>query len=422
MSVNLNTTSSGITEPTRNKYRYTASFEIVINNESVVLDPMYIRSIVIDYDYKKNSMPLIYITASIDDRIIKKMLENQDTAVIVFTIKRFVANAEIPVKSIVKIDYIKDTFTYFLPDNLNLHSVVEPSEDLNDVTGANFTTTTIGLLSLDLVNKNKKTLNGIINKTPVMSLVYNLLSDRKLVIEQFKYNTMLNGIILPPLESKSKTIKYLNSLSCFYDTSYRYFMDFDATYMLSSAGTKIPKKGESISEVIIKINKYTENDPKIEGMDIDNDSKVYRIFVSDEDSEKLDNKMIDRSYSTILAQGTSPSTTEKTNLKTNEKSVIVKKRSTIRVPNDNLTLLKNIKTDMDNSMVTINVTKSNIDMSIFTINKTYYIETSETYGTEYSGKYLLVRKRELYIREDNDFSADVMLTFNKIADSAVSVK
>jgi hypothetical protein len=421
-TTNINAAAVGATQTTRNKYRYTASFQLVIDNESTELDPMYIKSIVIDYDYKKNTMPLIYLTVSIDDRIIKKLVQSKDTAVIIFNIKRFVANSEIPAESIVKVDYIKDTFTYFLPDTLSNYSVTEPSQDLDDVTGQNFTTTTLGLLSLDLVNKNKKTMNGVVNKTPIMSLVYNLLSDRKLIFEQFKYNKILNGIIIPPLESKAKMIKYLNSLNCFYDTSYRYFMDFDVTYLISTSGNKIQRKGEKISEVILKINKYTENDQKIEGMDIDETNKVYRIYVGDQDCEKLDNKLIDRSYSTIVAQGTSPNTTTKTDLNVSDKSVISKKRTTIRVPNDNTTLLKNMKADMDNSMVTITVTKSDLDMSIFTINKAFYIEASETYGSEYSGKYLLVRKRELYIREDEDFSASVMLTFNKIADSKVAVK
>ena len=431
MPTSFSTSSAGSTQTITNKYRYEATFELVLDSEtSTTLDPMYIKTIIIDYDYKKNTMPLIYLTVTLDNKILWQMVNNKDTAVVIFTIRRFIANTNNENKTSagdlnpndIKTDYIKDRFIYFVPDNLNLREVNDDGQDMDSASGTNFVTTTIGLLSLDLVNKNKKTLNGIINDTPMMSLVYNLLSDRDLLMEQFKYNTVLDGIVLPPLDSKAKTFNYLNQLSCFYDTKYRYFMDFDTTYFLSSSGKKIPKKNDKINDIIISIERLDENDPKLEGMDIDYESLVYRIHIGDSNSEKIDNTLINRSYSTIVAQGTSPGTSVSADLNTATETVITKKRSTIRVPNDNTTLVNNIKNEMDNSMKTILVTKGDLDMSIFTINKSYYVDASATYGAEYNGEYLLTRKREIYIREDDTFSADVALTLNKIANSEVQVK
>ena len=408
------------TETIKNKYRYDAIFQFVLDNESTDLDSKYIKSIIIDFDYKKNTMPLIYITISMDNKIILKMLQNQDKGTIVFTIRRYISNNNY--QNTIKSNYIKNNFIYFIADNLNIREANDDSEDLNSASGTNYVTTTIGLLPLDLVNINKKSLNCIINKTPMMSLIYNILSDRSLVMEQLQYNTILDGIILPPLDSKAKLLKYLNNLSCFYDTSYRYFMDFDTTYFLSSSGKKIPKIGEDISDIIINISRLDETDAKLEGMEIDYENRSYILYIGDGFSEKIDNKLIDRSYNTIVAQGTSLKTTQSANLNISQNSVITKKRSTIRLPNDNTTLLNNIKSDMNNSMTTIMVSKSDIDMSIFTINKKYFIKATDTYGDSYNGEYLLIRKREIYIREDDTFTGDVALTFNKLSDSLINIK
>lgn len=408
------------TEIVKNKYRYDAIFQFVLDNESTDLDSKYIKSIIIDFDYKKNTMPLIYLTISIDNKIILKMLQNQDKGTIVFTIRRYISNNNY--QNTIKSNYIKNNFIYFIADNLNIREANDDGQDINSASGTNFVTTTIGLLPLDLVNINKKSLNCIVNKTPMMSLIYNLLSDRSLIMEQLQYNTILNGIILPPLDSKAKLLKYLNNISCFYDTSYRYFMDFDTTYFLSSSGKKIPKIGEDISDIIINITRLDETDAKLEGMEIDYENKSYILYIGDGFSEKIDNKLIDRSYNTIVAQGTSLNSTQSAKLNTSQNSIITKKRFTIRLPNDNTTLLNNIKSDMNNSKTTIMVSKSDIDMSIFTMNKKYFIKATDAYGDSYNGEYLLIRKREIYIREDDTFTGDVALTFNKLSDSSINIK
>ena len=52
------------------------------------------------------------------------------------------------------------------------------------------------------------------------------------------------------------------------------------------------------------------------------------------------------------------------------------------------------------------------------MNKEYIIRADDAYGDEtYNGRYLLTRKRELYIRDDNTFTMDVMLLFKKVPNS-----
>ena len=45
----------------------------------------------------------------------------------------------------------------------------------------------------------------------------------------------------------------------------------------------------------------------------------------------------------------------------------------------------------------------------------FIVKADDVYNTEaYNGRYILTRKRELYIREDENFSMNTMLLFEKV--------
>lgn len=401
-----------------NKYKYIASLKVLINKETVEVDPMYIKSIVIDYDYINYNMPLIYLTVTLDNILILKLLDNQDTATIMFNIQRYIMDDPMQIK----VDYIKDEFIYFISDNLNIRNAgAKEGQTASEPDGNNFTTTTIGLMSLKLVNNNKKTTSGVVNKTTMMSLAYHIIGgELPLIMEPFKYNKTLNGIILPPLDSKAQTIKYLNNLSCFYDTQYRYFMDFDAVYLISTSGTKVPKKNDKLNDVLITLSSFLENDSKIQGMILDTQNNMYKIYISDGDCEKIDNKISDKSFTKVVATSVD-GTTSSIDLTSSKNKKIISKSSSIRLANDNTAILKNMQSTIDNSTVTLVVTKTDIDSSVLSINKRYIVEATEVYGDAYNAEYLLNRKRELYIREDENLIMDTILTLNKIGDSNVKI-
>jgi hypothetical protein len=72
---------------------------------------------------------------------------------------------------------------------------------------------------------------------------------------------------------------------------------------------------------------------------------------------------------------------------------------------------------LNTSAIQLLVQKVDIDSSKFTINKEYIIKADDAYNTElYNGRYILVRKRELYVREDDNFTMNVMLLFRKVSD------
>lgn len=418
MPSTINASASDAAQTITNEYRYTATFTLVLSDESIELNPMYIKSIIVDYNYTAdNTMPLIYLTITLDNKIIYKLLDNLDTGLITFNIQRYVKNSDMPIYE----DYIKDEFVYFMSNDLNLRRENQNQEvESDDMSGTNFTVITIGLMALRHVNNNKKTLNGVIKRAPMMSLIYYLIGDDvPVLMEKFQHNMILKNIVVPPLESKNKLIKYLNDISAFYDTSYMYFMDFDVVYFMSTSGTMIAKKGDEMNDVIITLLKFNSMDAKYQGMTIDTDNKAYRLNIPDDYAKKADNKVVDKSYKTVVATGTDQKSV-KSAVDTSTAEYMKEKRSMIRIPNDNHAIVNNIISDINNSATTIVIQKTDLDSQVLTPNKRYMIDAAETYGVKYSGQYLLSRKREIYIREDDTFTMDTILTLNKIATSGIN--
>ena len=383
-------------------YKYTASLTYILDNKVYDIETTSIRTIAIDYDYDHMNMPMIFMTLGIYQSLANKMLLHQDTGIFILDIKRCISNSDMP--DLYR-DYISDKFIYFITGNIDTDNIVEISEDAPD----DDTIVTVGLLSLDHVNKNKKVVNGIINGK-LSSAMYYLTSHLPIVMEPPTNNITLENTILPPVNSVAKSLEYLNSINVFYNTPYRFFIDFEHTYLISSSGKAIKSKGEQISSVIITVHHEDTADAKIQGMVTNKSQALYEIYANSKDCEISDVGLSDKSYSTTSG------TLNKTTLSTvSTGSGIVGKTKTIRISNDNSGLLDNIATSIDQSAIQILIQKTDIDSSILTMNKEYIIRTDGVYnGDTYNGKYLLTRKRELYIRDNETFTMSTMLLFKKV--------
>lgn len=389
-------------------YKYTANLTYILDGKVHEIETTSIRTIAIDCNYDQMNMPMIFMTLGIYQSLANTMILHQDTGLFILDIKRCVSNSDMPD---LYSDYIYDKFIYFIAGNIDSENTVELEEDALD----DDTTVTIGLLSLDHVNKNKKTVNGIINGK-LSSAMYYLTGHLPIVIEPPTTNVTLENVILPPVNSVNKSLEYLNSINVFYNTPYRFFIDFDQAYLISSSGRAVKAKGENISSVMITIRHEDEAESMIQGMTTNRSQALYEIIASSKDCEISDNALSEKSYSKISATNTSGSSTKTTLSTVSSGSSITPKTKTIRISNDNAGLLNNLATSIDQSAVQILVQKTDIDSSVLTMNKEYIIRADEASynGNTYNGRYLLTRKRELYIRDDTTFTMDVMLLFKKV--------
>lgn len=398
--------------PSPNIYKYTATMKFLVGEDVHEVDFYSIKTIVIDSNYTEMNMPMIFVTASIDRKVVDLMIKNQDTGTVILDIKRCISNSDMPD---LYTDYIVDKFVYFIPDDIN-------KNDDQDFEGQNegredlFKLVTFGLLCLDHVNNNKKVLNGVFTGK-LSSIMYYLTSHLSILIEPPSSNKYMSNIFIPPQNSVARSLEYLNNLQVFYTTPYRFFIDFDCAYLLSTTGKAVKKKGETISDVLITLKASYDPASKVQGMIVDEDQQMYKIEIGAIDVELADNHISDKSYTKIVATDTSGSSQNTSLSNKTTGSVVNTKTKAIRVANGNTGLLNQMKTDLDNSAIQILVQKTDIDSQVLTMNKEYTIKADEVYGkSDYNGRYLLIRKRELYIREDNNFSMSTMLLFKKVED------
>lgn len=388
-------------------YKYTASATFIDGSDVYDLETVNIRTIAIDCNYNDLNMPMIFMTLGIYKSLANKMIMKQDSAIFILNIKRAITNSDMPN---LYSDYINDKFIYFITGDIDEGTLVELEEDAPD----DDTTVTVGLLCQDHVNKNKKPVNGII-KGNLSSAMYYLTGHLPIVIEPPTNNIALENKIIPPLNSVAKSIEYLNSIHVLYNTPYRFFIDFDQAYLISSSGNGVKVRGDNINTVLITILHEDEYDAKIQGMTTNKSQELYDVLVSHKDCQLCDNTLSNKSFSKVTATNTSGNSTNATSATKSSSSNVTSKTRTIRVSNDNDGLLQNMVTKMDQSAIQILVQKTDVDSAAFSMNREYIIRAEEAYNTDaYNGRYLLVRKRELYIRDDDTFTVNVMLLLQKV--------
>lgn len=393
-----------IYSPNQNLYLYKANIRYVLNNETIEIDPLNIKSILIDYDYSALNMPMIFVTLNISQELLDVMIENQNAGTILFDMNRSVGNSDVPE---LFTRYISDEFLYF---------VTEGDNDKLDETQTHQVTTTIGLLSLNCINNNKKSISGVVSCNQITMLYY-LLSHMPVVIEPPRSNKVIENMILPPVNSIAKMLQYLNSVNTFYTTQYRFFIDFDCTYLLSSSGKAVLKDTDKINTILFVLKNEYDDDGKTIGMKIDSSKSIYEIFIDEDDYEISDDHISEKSFSKVLAANASGEVFKK-DIYTSEESVLVNtKYKSIRLMNDNNTLLDNFTSSIKSSSIQFLIEREYIDSSVITPNKEYIIRGDEVYNSEvYDGRYLLTRKRDVFVRDSDTFISSTMMMLSKVSD------
>lgn len=399
---------------TDNIYKYQANGYYVLGQEKYRIDYTNIKSIVIDHDFDNNNMPLIYVIMNLSSKIIDMIIRNKEQGVFILNIQKCIDNSDMPD---LWTDYINDTFLYFLTEDIN-------KTDSRDYENANegredvYKEITVGMLSQKLVNNNKKTVNGILKCNNMASAVaYVIGKNRPIVMEPFEYNQALNSVFLPPKNSVAKSIEYLNALRTFYNTQYRYYMDFDVSYLLSSRGKAVPRKGDKINTVMVILRNDYNSASKLQGMSIDETNLYYKVEIPGTNAEIADYRDKSKKYVKLRYTDTSGDNDEFVIKEKQAGDNYASKTSHVRAPNDNVNLLTNAEKF---SRLYIAVNKTDLDCSVFTPNKRYSINTDEVYiGCDYSGDYLLRRKRELYYKStettsDSKLTLSTMLYFEKV--------
>lgn len=383
-------------------YKYKIKLIYMIDNKEYILDHKNIHNLLIDYDYDNKNRPTLFMKVSIDKNILDDMIKNKDTNTITLVINKYNTLSEFHIEE----EYIKSQFIYFLSEELNYQKDLDYEGTEKD-TEDKFKVINLGMMKKELIDNNKVLINDVIRDTDMMNIVYKHLSHMNILIEPFVNQKPIKHFIIPPITSITSFIEYMNNYNNLYNTKYRLFFDHNRTYLLSSSGNSVKAKDEDYFSVIININNTITDDSKNQGMYTDNFTNSYIIDMDTNDIEIYKDKNIELSRNTLIGVD-NEGNIKKTSISNNS----IEKVKIERITNNNLEKIDQIKEDISSNTI-INIHKVDLDSSVITINKQYivknYINLRENDGT-----YLLSRKREIYIREGDDFILSAILTLKKI--------
>ena len=387
-------------------YKYQVEIQFILNNKSYELRNGTIKNIVIDHDYDNKNMPIIFCQMTIDLAMYKTILENENNGKFLLIIKKKENNSNM------KTTYIKGQFKYFIPTNRNEWNTEFVNKSGNE-TQANtaYKETVVGLMSEDIINNNSKMFNGIYSNTTSFSLVQLATKDMKMVIEPFKNNYKLDQFVVPPMESINDFLSFVNDNYPFYDTPYRYFIDFNQTYLISSSGNYIDKNDTDYKSINIDINNRILTDDD-EGVIKNTDNNSYYIntyLTSTSLKVNIYLEYILNLLNTIDVEGIKNE--ELLQLNRDDNTGINKRYNFRRV--NNIDTTTQIKNDIENSIVSLSLSKANVDTSILTPNKIYIVNNFKD-NKKYNGKYILTKKRDIFNGQTNYFESVTSIELKRI--------
>ena len=369
-----------------------------------------VKAIIVENDYKKNIMPIIYMKLRLQPSIYNAMVPQQGLGKMflkLYRIRNKGATSSAPKK------VIYDEFDYYMTDDPNAYRKLDT---INEERGIPYKECIIGLIKIDSQKQNQRTFEGVYKNTDALTLVQSATSELKMVMQPFDYNKRYDKFVCPTITSIAQFITYLNNDAKFYKGSYVYYMDFEKTYLRSNDGSYIDAKDGDLKYVAFDIRDLTGYQSIATGMIEDPGQDAYIIYVSGTDAQII----IDRVTSNII--GNIDSVSGKDGSKIQAARV-----DTSRITNISTAGSMNMKTSDDRNAAsylatrvaensdTMVITKIDMDSRVFTPNKQYLLCNYED-NPKYCGVYYMIGKKEIYLRNGNQMSCQLTLTFKKCAD------
>lgn len=371
-----------------------------------------IKYIIIEHDYRKSIMPVIYMKVNLIPSVYNKMVPEQGKSKLylkLYRTKRKGSTSSAPKK------VIYDEFDYFMTDDPNGFKKLDT---IGEEKGVAFKQCFIGLIKLDLQRNNQRSFEGVYKDTNMASLVQSATSHMKMIIQPFVNNKTFKSFVCPTINSVGQFIAYLNSKQSFYNGSYTYFMDFDKTYLRSNDGSYIDAKDGDMRYVAFDIRDLTANQSLTSGMVEDPEQDAYIIYVAAQDAEITIDRITSSAIGTVNAVDTGTGDyLQVSNVNTSSITNIGTADSTFMHISVDPNGAKNFTTRVAENSNTMMITKVDMDSRVFTPNKQYLLCNYED-NPKYCGVYYMVDKKEIYLRNGNQMSCQMTITLKKSADFA----
>ena len=237
-----------------------------------------IRKLFIDHNFVESNMPTMYCMLNVDKSLFDKIVLGAKTDTVVLTVYKSNISTNAETKEIVYTGVCE----YFLNHDINYNKDIDYSDYSNakDKRKDVYTEVNIGLMFKECIERNKQTNNKTVKDSTMMNIVASLFTGQPALIEAFTYNDKFDQLIVPPQETLSKAVAFLNDTKVFYDTQYRLFFEPDCAYLVSSSGKPVAKKDDKYDTVRFIIHNPSDRRAAIVGMQEDSKSKSYVIQIN----------------------------------------------------------------------------------------------------------------------------------------------
>ena len=393
----------------RNLVSYKAECEarLQLEEEEITIGPECIKNFATDYKFEKNNLPIVWLIMDVTNELYDKIIDNQADAHMYIRVKNFDGAQN----NALHLDVIHDTFTYFVPTQYSKSTEVSSTDP--SVQKARHRHIVLGLLQDKMLNKYKTSFNAVYPETSTTEMIETILEgipeslDSELIMDEIQVETDFPSFTMPPQDSVKNALDYLFEREPFYETNYQFFIDFDKIYLLDSTGKK--REVSAMNTVLITIVDIADKESYYEGCIKDGESGTYIIYANTTDISFHIDGTREKNTNKLFGYQTGEVTVA--DLEITGKKVTDPKVRYDRFSGEGLTTVH--EQVLADAIVTMELTRMNIDSSQITPDKCYIIDDPRY--SQYNGKYLLVSKSEVLSKTDWAFNTTTTMLFKRIA-------
>ena len=392
-------------------YNYTVKATLITDDDTEEILTESIADVLLNYEYTKKNMPTIYLGVRLNTKLYNKLVENKDSATIHLQINKYNKNSN----TILELPYIVDDFIYDMTKDPSYNTKLTESTFKNsDSTGKEYKKGYLGLFKIESLNDNKNgVINGIVRNTNLASLIYSYTRHMNMVIEPIQNNVHIDQLVIKPIDSITKFLQYIDLNYAIYDSGYRYFRDFDKTYLLSSDGNPVSDGSNTINTIIIKIMDNVDAEGKTNSTQIDIDNDAYVITIDSSRTTISTNTTNEKRYNKIIGI-TANGNVSQYDIDIPKNKYSTEKVKIERVNNENTRSIVSQKKRIERTNVLLNIVKTEIDGSMITPNKEFIVKNCKE-NRKYDGRYLLVSKKEILIKQDGIYTSAISFVLSKVS-------
>lgn len=383
-----------------NTYRATIDLSFIHNTDEIKINSDKIVYILIDSEFETNVLPVIYLSVSLNNELCTKVEQYKDDAKFKLSIKIDSITSSTSIKKTI----LSGLFSY-IPSNTNPNY----NQDLNAGTSADdsYKRIMIGLVDSEMTDKLRIPFNGFYNNIDTEAFFKVALDQiNNTIIQKPTYNYHYDSVLVPPVVSRYKLLEWLYNKDRFYDSDFRFFMDYNNCYLVENNGEAVNDNSGKIKDIILDIKEVTEDTAYKEGYNIKNNA--YYIYMNSINTNINTDQSTNKLTNEIIAVNRETGAVTKSELNINKSSNSTTKPTFIRANDSSL-----YKNRLEMNSAVIELMKQHIDGSIFTLDKSISVRNHTDYS-QYNGKYVMAYKKEFFKSVAGEFVMSTVLGLRKV--------